>query len=161
MCKRCGNMRRLACSSCKGTKSIREGGLLGMKPVKDLFETLDHTESQVKQIACVKCEDKAIGKCIGLAKHRDGRWELAIAPGVSPSSRYQHAANFDDVLIPEDHVSRSYNDTYYVDPQTVLRCHTSAHQAELLRSGHTHFLVTGDVYRRDSIICSNRLKEMP
>ncbi|KAI4345902.1 hypothetical protein L6164_012988 [Bauhinia variegata] len=60
-------------------------------------------------------------------------------------------ANFDDVLVPEDHVSRSYNDTYYVDPQTVLRCHTSAHQAELLRRGYTHFLVTGDVYRRDSI----------
>ncbi|KAH9602595.1 hypothetical protein KSS87_006650 [Heliosperma pusillum] len=60
-------------------------------------------------------------------------------------------ANFDDVLVPADHVSRSYNDTYYVDSQTVLRCHTSAHQAELLRGGHTHFLVTGDVYRRDSI----------
>ncbi|XP_047333315.1 phenylalanine--tRNA ligase, chloroplastic/mitochondrial-like [Impatiens glandulifera] len=59
--------------------------------------------------------------------------------------------NFDNVLVPEDHVSRSYNDTYYVDSQTVLRCHTSAHQAELLRKGHTHFLVTGDVYRRDSI----------
>ncbi|XP_051130065.1 phenylalanine--tRNA ligase, chloroplastic/mitochondrial [Andrographis paniculata] len=60
-------------------------------------------------------------------------------------------ANFDDVLVPADHVSRSYNDTYYVDSQTVLRCHTSAHQAELLREGHTHFLVAGDVYRRDSI----------
>ncbi|KAG5093140.1 hypothetical protein JHK82_051918 [Glycine max] len=59
--------------------------------------------------------------------------------------------NFDDVLVPEDHVSRSYNDTYYIDPQTVLRCHTSAHQAELLRTEYTHFLVTGDVYRRDSI----------
>lgn len=59
--------------------------------------------------------------------------------------------NFDDVLVPADHVSRSYNDTYYVDSETVLRCHTSAHQAELLRKGHTHFLVTGDVYRRDSI----------
>ncbi|CAI9105797.1 OLC1v1004810C1 [Oldenlandia corymbosa var. corymbosa] len=30
----------------------------------------------------------------GLAKHRDGRWEWAIAPGVSPSARYQHAAVF-------------------------------------------------------------------
>ncbi|CAI0604413.1 unnamed protein product [Linum tenue] len=59
--------------------------------------------------------------------------------------------NFDDVLVPADHISRSYNDTYYVDSGTVLRCHTSAHQAELLRDGHTHFLVTGDVYRRDSI----------
>lgn len=59
--------------------------------------------------------------------------------------------NFDDVLVPADHVSRSYNDTYYVDAETVLRCHTSAHQAELLRIGHSHFLVTGDVFRRDSI----------
>uniref|UniRef100_A0A2P2MBZ4 phenylalanine--tRNA ligase n=1 Tax=Rhizophora mucronata TaxID=61149 RepID=A0A2P2MBZ4_RHIMU len=59
--------------------------------------------------------------------------------------------NFDDVLVPDDHVSRRFNDTYYIDSQTVLRCHTSAHQAELLRQGYTHFLVTGDVYRRDSI----------
>ena len=31
------------------------------------------------------------------------------------------------------------------------RCHTSAHQAELLRKGERSFLVTGDVYRRDSV----------
>ena len=51
--------------------------------------------------------------------------------------------NFDEVLVPEDHVSRNPNDTYYVDPNTVLRCHTSAHQAELLRQGEKAFLVTG------------------
>lgn len=39
--------------------------------------------------------------------------------------------NFDQVLVPEDHVSRSPNDTYYVDTTTVLRCHTSAHQVRL------------------------------
>ncbi|PNH06170.1 Phenylalanine--tRNA ligase, chloroplastic/mitochondrial [Tetrabaena socialis] len=60
-------------------------------------------------------------------------------------------ANFDEVLVPADHISRSPNDTYYVDASTVLRCHTSAHQAETLRSGQPAFLVTGDVYRRDSI----------
>jgi len=60
-------------------------------------------------------------------------------------------ANFDSVLVPADHVSRGYNDTYYVDADTVLRCHTSAHQAELLTAGERRFLVTGDVYRRDSI----------
>eukprot|EP00798_Chlamydomonas_sp_ICE-L_P018591 gene18591-25103_t len=60
-------------------------------------------------------------------------------------------ANFDDVLVPADHVSRSPNDTYYVTAEKVLRCHTSAHQAETLRSGKTAFLITGDVYRRDSI----------
>ncbi|KAL0036574.1 hypothetical protein WJX79_001087 [Trebouxia sp. C0005] len=64
-------------------------------------------------------------------------------------------ANFDDVLTPVDHVSRNPNDTYYVDKDTVLRCHTSAHQAELLRKGEKSFLVTGDVYRRDSIDASH------
>lgn len=60
-------------------------------------------------------------------------------------------ANFDEMLVPADHVSRSPNDTYYVSKDTVLRCHTSAHQAEMLRRGERAFLVTGDVYRRDSI----------
>eukprot|EP00270_Netrium_digitus_P009273 TRINITY_DN2816_c0_g1_i1.p1 TRINITY_DN2816_c0_g1~~TRINITY_DN2816_c0_g1_i1.p1 ORF type:complete len:503 (+),score=89.34 TRINITY_DN2816_c0_g1_i1:151-1509(+) len=68
-----------------------------------------------------------------------------LVPIVSTS------ANFDELLIPEDHVSRSYNDTYYINSSTVLRCHTSAHQTQMLREGHTRFLVTGDVYRRDAI----------
>ncbi|CAL5417490.1 unnamed protein product [Camellia sinensis] len=33
-----------------------------------------------------------LASAYGLAKHRDGQWEWAIAPGVSPSPRYQHAA---------------------------------------------------------------------
>jgi phenylalanyl-tRNA synthetase alpha chain len=52
-------------------------------------------------------------------------------------------ANFDEILIPADHVSRSANDTYYVSSEQVLRCHTSAHQAELLRTKQPGFLVTG------------------
>lgn len=60
--------------------------------------------------------------------------------------------NFDALLIPPDHVSRSQSDTYYLKyPETCLRCHTSAHQVELLRQGHNQFLCTGDVYRRDEI----------
>lgn len=51
--------------------------------------------------------------------------------------------NFDEVLVPADHVSRNPNDTYYIDTETVLRCHTSAHQAELLRQGEAAFMVTG------------------
>ncbi len=45
--------------------------------------------------------------------------------------------------MPADHVSRSPNDTYYIDSDTVLRCHTSAHQAATLRAGHSAFLITG------------------
>ncbi|CAJ1979090.1 unnamed protein product [Sphenostylis stenocarpa] len=39
-------------------------------------------------------KDEPLASAYGLAKHRDGRWEWAIAPGVSPSPRYQHAAVF-------------------------------------------------------------------
>jgi phenylalanyl-tRNA synthetase alpha chain len=63
--------------------------------------------------------------------------------------------NFDVLRIPLDHVSRSPSDTYYCNASTVLRTHTSAHQVDLLQAGHTHFLVTGDVYRRDEIDTSH------
>lgn len=58
---------------------------------------------------------------------------------------------FDMLRIPPDHVSRSVSDTYYLNRETVLRPHTSAHQVELLKTGLHRFLVTGDVYRRDEI----------
>lgn len=59
--------------------------------------------------------------------------------------------NFDLLRIPKDHPSRSKSDTYYVNENQVLRSHTSAHQNQLLKAGHSKFLVTGDVYRKDEI----------
>jgi phenylalanyl-tRNA synthetase alpha chain len=59
--------------------------------------------------------------------------------------------NFDDLLFPADHVGRSPNDTYYINQDTLLRTHTSAHQSSLFRERVRAFLVTGDVYRRDAI----------
>ncbi|XP_027176609.1 serine/threonine-protein phosphatase BSL1 isoform X1 [Coffea eugenioides] len=35
-----------------------------------------------------------LGDAYGLLMHRNGLWEWTLAPGVSPSSRYQHAAVF-------------------------------------------------------------------
>lgn len=61
------------------------------------------------------------------------------------------SANFDELLIPPDHVSRGLTDTYYVDDNHVLRTHTSAHQNELLRKGSRAFLAVGDCYRRDTV----------
>lgn len=63
--------------------------------------------------------------------------------------------NFDSLLIPETHVSRSLSDTYYFDKNTVLRTHTSAHQATLLKQGENRFLVCGAVFRRDEIDSSH------
>jgi len=58
---------------------------------------------------------------------------------------------FDDLRIPPDHPGRQPSDTYYLNEETLLRTHTSAHQSEHLRAGFEAFLCTGDVYRRDEI----------
>ena len=75
--------------------------------------------------------------------------EFKIEDSLSPIVSTE--ANFDSLLIPQDHVSRSRSDTYYLTYDRCLRTHTSAHQAELLQQGLTKFLCTGDVYRRDDI----------
>jgi phenylalanyl-tRNA synthetase alpha chain len=63
----------------------------------------------------------------------------ALSSSLSQGDRTT-CASLMQVLVPKDHVSRSPNDTYYVDENTVLRCHTSAHQAGLLQVSacHTH-----------------------
>lgn len=62
---------------------------------------------------------------------------------------------FDDLRIVPDHPGRSPSDTYYLDNETLLRTHTSAHQSQHLRDGHECFLCAGDVYRRDEIDASH------
>lgn len=59
--------------------------------------------------------------------------------------------NFDKLLIPKDHPSRRKTDTYYVNEDTVLRTHTSAHQNDFFKRGSEHFLVTGPVFRKDTV----------
>ena len=60
--------------------------------------------------------------------------------------------NFDSLGFPIDHPGRSRTDTYYVNKDTVLRTHTSAHQADTFRSKTSDgFLISADVYRRDAI----------
>lgn len=58
--------------------------------------------------------------------------------------------NFDKLLIPPTHPSRTKSDTYYLNPNQVLRTHTTAHQTNLLEQNDINsFLICGDVYRRD------------
>jgi len=60
--------------------------------------------------------------------------------------------NFDSLGFPKDHPGRNKTDTYYLNETTVLRTHTSAHQADVFRGNHSDgFLVSADVYRRDAI----------
>lgn len=68
-----------------------------------------------------------------------------ISPVVSPKQ------NFDNLLVPENHVSRLPQDTYYINRNHLLRSHTTAHDFELINMGADAFLIFGDVFRRDAI----------
>ncbi|KAI8934691.1 hypothetical protein NX059_008382 [Plenodomus lindquistii] len=60
--------------------------------------------------------------------------------------------NFDSLGFPLDHIGRSRTDTYYLNKDTVLRTHTSAHQADIFRRDESEgYLISADVYRRDAI----------
>ncbi|TKX20461.1 phenylalanine--tRNA ligase [Elsinoe australis] len=60
--------------------------------------------------------------------------------------------NFDSLGFPSDHPGRSRTDTYYINKDTVLRTHTSAHQADTFRANTSDgFTISADVYRRDAV----------
>lgn len=62
------------------------------------------------------------------------------------------AQNFDSLGFPANHPGRSRTDTYYINKETLLRTHTSAHQADTFRQNASDgYTISADVYRRDSI----------
>ncbi|XP_014678978.1 PREDICTED: phenylalanine--tRNA ligase, mitochondrial-like [Priapulus caudatus] len=85
---------------------------------------------------------------------KSGRTPLfSLCENLSPIVTIEQ--NFDSLLTPTDHVSRSPADSYYVNEGRMLRAHTSAHQRDLVRMGLDAFLVVGDCYRRDEIDASH------
>lgn len=52
--------------------------------------------------------------------------------------------NFDDLLIGEEHPSRTESDTYYMDADHVLRTHMTAHMSRLIRKNKLNYLTIGD-----------------
>ncbi|XP_049848818.1 phenylalanine--tRNA ligase, mitochondrial-like [Schistocerca gregaria] len=91
-------------------------------------QALSADESINKADICVKCFDR-------------------LSPIVT---KFQ---NFDNLLFPLDHISRNPTDTYYLDDTHMLRCHTTAHQSQIIPTlSHRELaLIVGDVYRRDTI----------
>ncbi|KAI4273086.1 MAG: hypothetical protein L6R38_006437 [Xanthoria sp. 2 TBL-2021] len=79
-----------------------------------------------------------------------------------PSPTYNHhndlspvvtvAQNFDSLGFPVDHPGRNRSDTYYVNKDSVLRTHTSAHEADIFRQNTSEgYTISADVYRRDAV----------
>ncbi|ROW06415.1 hypothetical protein VMCG_04366 [Cytospora schulzeri] len=60
--------------------------------------------------------------------------------------------NFDSLGFPPDHPGRARSDTYYINESTLLRTHTSAHEAAIFRANASDgYLISADVYRRDEV----------
>ena len=59
------------------------------------------------------------------------------------------AQNFDYCLMPDGHKDRSEDENIFINEQTMLRCHMTAHVVDLIEKGYSRFLCSGDVYRYD------------
>jgi hypothetical protein len=58
MCKRCGDLRIVACSQCKGTGSARNGGILNLGVLDDLYESLGAEAKTDNLVPCTKCRSR-------------------------------------------------------------------------------------------------------
>lgn len=76
-------------------------------------------------------------------------------PIRAPSPVVSMELNFDELGFPKDHPGRQPSDTYFVNKDTCLRTHTSAHQIGTFREGNARWLLTADVFRRDEIDSSH------
>ncbi|XP_052195309.1 uncharacterized protein LOC127803250 [Diospyros lotus] len=62
MCKRCGDLRMIACSKCKGAGFLKQGGPLDFVAVGDLAQTY-RARSNIKSSGCTGCKAKGRFNC--------------------------------------------------------------------------------------------------
>ncbi len=76
-------------------------------------------------------------------------YNIAVGPEIEDDYH-----NFGALNIPEHHPARAMHDTFYIDPTTVLRTHTSPVQVRVMEGAKPPFrmICPGRVYRCDSDI---------
>ena len=104
--------------------------LPGRSPSNGSIHILEQTLLEIKEIF------KSIG------------FNIAYGPEVDDDYH-----NFTALNVPEHHPSRDMQDTFFIDPQTVLRSHTSNVQIHLMETSDPplRFIVPGRVYRNEAI----------
>ncbi|CAN0904300.1 hypothetical protein LINGRAHAP2_LOCUS23009 [Linum grandiflorum] len=64
MCKRCGDLRMIACSNCKGTGSVKAGEpFLSSRFLDDLYQSIGGEPDLLNRINCSKCKAKGHFTC--------------------------------------------------------------------------------------------------
>ncbi|XVF20860.1 hypothetical protein REPUB_Repub12eG0039600 [Reevesia pubescens] len=63
LCKRCGDLRMIACSRCRGTGLIKANEPFSFNLIDDLYQSFSSAESKVKSIGCTKCQARGHFNC--------------------------------------------------------------------------------------------------
>ncbi|KAK1273365.1 hypothetical protein QJS04_geneDACA021459 [Acorus gramineus] len=70
MCRRCGDLRMIACSNCKGTGLVRNGGPFGFSLLDDLSQSLGDGQNPISSKPCIKCKSKGCFSCTECSNKR-------------------------------------------------------------------------------------------
>ncbi|BAF12276.1 uncharacterized protein [Oryza sativa Japonica Group] len=70
MCKKCGDLRIVACSQCKGVGSVRKGGLFTFGMLDDIYESLGAETKTSNLVPCTNCRSKGRLLCPECSKVR-------------------------------------------------------------------------------------------
>ncbi|GAB4827992.1 hypothetical protein Ancab_034880 [Ancistrocladus abbreviatus] len=71
MCKRCGDVKLIACLRCKGVGSVKPGVQIGFKFLGDIYESLGSgggTESGMRSIPCADNQTRGHFRCPDCSK---------------------------------------------------------------------------------------------
>ncbi|KAF6140075.1 hypothetical protein GIB67_001816 [Kingdonia uniflora] len=67
MCKRCGNLRLIACLRCRGAGSVRKG-VLSFSLVDDIYRSLGRERTQAESTPCTNCQARGRMDCPDCSK---------------------------------------------------------------------------------------------
>lgn len=157
LCNKSSKTCRTSSTVANVNKNVNELILLGQKYVMDDWTNVTanviaklgrnlHTK-QYHPLSHLR--QRIVNYFYGQFRNKSGTPSFSIFDNLCPVVTV--AQNFDSLLVPNDHPSRKKTDCYFVNQDTLLRAHTTAHQAELISMGLNNFLVIGDVYRRDEV----------
>ncbi|EAS07559.1 phenylalanine-tRNA ligase (macronuclear) [Tetrahymena thermophila SB210] len=81
--------------------------------------------------------------------HEKKKFPFVIGDSFSPVISVQQ--NFEDLLIPKDHVSRKRSDTYYISENYIMRPQATANERNMFEQKAEAFVIFADCFRRDEI----------
>ncbi|KAF5201903.1 chaperone [Thalictrum thalictroides] len=69
MCKKCGDMKVIACSRCKGAGMVKSGAL-NFSLVDDIFPALGEQKTNAQSISCSNCQGRGHIYCSDCSKRK-------------------------------------------------------------------------------------------